>query len=121
MGKVRRYFCCTANLTGCKILGGIQLALIGIYLFLTIITLSAMSNRDNDAFSGLSDRQKKIAQGIAYLVLIIDIIFLGLMLLFPIFLIVGAAKRNACLLMTYIILNALSLNYYAAYAVFSSK
>ena len=101
MGEVRRYFCCTDNITGCKILGSIQLALTGICLLLAIVALSGAVSHD--------DRR----------VLTEEVIVFGLSLLFPIFLVVGAAKRNSCLLMTCIILNALSLLFYA-YAVFTS-
>ena len=101
MGEVRRYFCCTDNITGCKILGGIQLALIGIYFLLAIVALSSARSQD--------ERTTFTAAVIVF----------GLALLFPIFLVVGAAKRNSCLLMTCIILNALSLLFYA-YAVFTS-
>ena len=103
MGGVRRYFCCTTNLTACKIVGGIQLAFTGIgFILAIIIALSFVSD-----YNSLG------------LVLITITALFGLMLLFPIFLIAGAANRNSCLLMTCIILNALSFPIYAV-AVFAS-
>ena len=115
MGEVRRYFCCTDNLSGCKILGGIQLVYIGIAFILAIYALSTMSDSDK-SFEGLSDNEKDAARGLAGILL--TAIF-GLLLLFPIFLIVGAVKRNSCLLMTCIILNGLGLPFYV-YEVFAS-
>ena len=103
MGEVRRYFCCTTNLTACKIVGGIQLAFTGIgFILAIIIALSFVSD-----YNSLG------------LVLITITALFGLMLLFPIFLIAGAANRNSCLLMTCIILHGLGL-IYSVYAVFAS-
>ena len=121
MGEVRRYFCCTDNLSGCKILGGIQLVYIGIAFILAIYALSTMSDSDK-AFEGLSNNEKEAARGLAGIFL--TAIF-GLLLLSPIFLIVGAVKRNSCLLMTCIILNGLGLPFlihrvFASAAIFQN-
>ena len=40
MAEVRKYFCCTDNLTGCKIIGGVQFVLNATWLIISIIELS---------------------------------------------------------------------------------
>ena len=93
MGEVRRYFCCTDNLSGCKILGGVQLTFVGIIFILTIIDLAPALATDH-------------GRGIDIAVVVVIVIF-GVMLLIPILLVVGAAKRNSCLLMAWLILNGM--------------
>lgn len=52
MGEVRRYFCCTDNLSGCKILGGVQLTFVGYFFILVII-----GNGDRHLWSDASHSQ----------------------------------------------------------------
>ena len=108
MAEVRRYFCCTDNLTGCKILGGFQLVFCMIAFIVTIVLFCAVS-REHEL--------NKVGTAVWAIALVL-LIFTGLWLLFPILLIVGAVKRNSCLLMTCIILNGLTLPFYA-YATFT--
>ena len=93
--EVRRYFCCTDNLTGCKIIGGIQIALNAISLIFSIIALNVVLAKTN---SGL----------IAFLAIFLTVL-LGLMLLCAIFLVVAAYKRSATMLMVWIILNGIGI------------
>ena len=49
MAKVRKYFCCTDNLTACKIIGGIEIIENAINLILTllaVIGVAATSQQD---------------------------------------------------------------------------
>ena len=95
MAKVRRYFCCTDNLTGCKIIGGIQIALNAISLIFSIVALNVVLAKAN---TGL----------IAFLAIFL-VVLLGLMLLCAIFLVVAANKRSATMLMVWIILNGIGI------------
>ena len=95
MAEVRRYFCCTDNLTGCKIIGGIQIALNAISLIFSIVALNVVLAKAN---TGL----------IAFLAIFL-VVLLGLMLLCAIFLVVAAYKRSATMLMVWIILNGIGI------------
>ena len=91
MAKVRKYFCCTDNLTGCKIIGGFGIALNVIWLFISLIA------------------SWKMIMGWGYVqtvqtMAIYAITIFGLKSLSYIFLIIAACKRNATLLMVFIIL-----------------
>ena len=86
MGAVRKYFCCTDNITGCKIIGGIQLTLSVIFLGLYIFVYTQVEQKD----------AKTIA--------IVGIVLMGLAQLLSILLVVGAATRNFTLLMIWTIL-----------------
>ena len=44
MAEVRKYFCCTDNLTGCKIIGGIQIALNAILLIFSVVFNVVLAN-----------------------------------------------------------------------------
>ena len=101
--EVRRYFCCTDNLTGCKIIGGIQIALNAISLIFSIVALNvvlANGQQANDTFVH--------ARLIAFLAIFL-VVLLGLMLLCAIFLVVAANKRSATMLMVWIILNGIGI------------
>ena len=87
MAKVRKYFCCTDNLTGCKIIGGVQIAENAINLILTLLAV----------------------WGFWGTVAIILIVIFGLRLLCAIFLVVAASKRSAKMLMVWIILNCIGI------------
>ena len=91
MAEVRKYFCCTDNLTGCKIIGGFGIALNVIWLFISLIA------------------SWKMIMGWGYVqtvqtMAIYAITIFGLKSLSYIFLIIAACKRNATLLMVFIIL-----------------
>ena len=88
MAEVRKYFCCTDNLTGCKIIGGVQIALYAISLIISIIALIAIN---------------------AYATLIVVVFILSLAILCAIFLVVAAVMRNATMLMVWIIVNGIGI------------
>ena len=88
MAEVRKYFCCTDNLTGCKIIGGVQIALYAISLIISIIALIAIK---------------------AYATLIVVVVILSLAILCAIFLVVAAVMRNATMLMVWIIVNGIGI------------
>ena len=97
MAEVRKYFCCTDNLTGCKIIGGIQIALNAILLIFSVVFNVVLANH-----------QQANTGPIAFLAIFIAVL-LGLMLLCAIFLVVAAYKRSATMLMVWIILNGIGI------------
>ena len=101
MTEERRYFCCTDNLTGCKILGAIQLFFSFIALILVIV--------DIVVFGENPDKGEATLVTTTWVTLLVLLFLTGLWLLVPIMLIFGAIKRNPCLMMTYLILNGLSI------------
>ena len=98
MAEVRKYFFCTDNLTACKIIGGVEIAVI--ISLLAVIGVAATSQQDQI--------QKKEA-GFWGAVTIIFIVIFGLRLLSAIFLVVAASKRSAKMLMVWIILNCIGI------------
>ena len=95
MAEVRKYFCCTDNLTGCKIIGGVGIALNVIWLIISLIAYWEMS------WNEWEDRNQTM--------LIYAITIFGLKSLSYIFLIIAACKRNATLLIVFIILIGLDI------------
>ena len=93
MAEVRKYFCCTDNLTGCKIIGGFGIALNVIWLFISLIASWEMI----------------MGWGYVQTIPIYAVIIFGLKSLSYIFLIIAACKRNATLLMVFIILILLDI------------
>ena len=92
MAEVRKYFCCTDNLTGCKIIGGFGIALNVIWLFISLIA--------SCEYWGWCYVQTMT---------IYALVIFGLKSLSYIFLIIAACKRNATLLMVFIILILLDI------------
>ena len=103
MAKVRKYFCCTDNLTACKIIGGIEIVENAIMLLLSLIAVTGVA-----AASQQGQIQKKEA-GFWGAGAIILIVIFGLRLLCAIFLVVAASKRSAKMLMVWIILNCIGI------------
>ena len=97
MAEVRKYFCCTDNLTGCKIIGGIQIALNAILLIFSVVFNVVLANHQQPN-TGL----------IAFIAIFLAVL-LGLELLCAIFLVVAAYKRSATMLMVWIILNGIGI------------
>ena len=93
MAEVRKYFCCTDNLTGCKIIGGVGIALNKIWLIISLMIMVMMIMR----------------WGYVQTMPIYAVIIFGLKSLSYIFLIIAARKRNATLLMVFIILIGLDI------------
>ena len=88
MAEVRKYFCCTDNLTGCKIIGGVQFVLNAIWLIISIIELSQIP-----------------AYAHVQTMAIIAAVILGLKILCSIFLLSAVKERSATMLMVWIVLN----------------
>ena len=100
--EVRKYFCCTDNLTACKIIGGIEIVENAIMLLLSLIGIAATSQHP--------DIQKDAAAtNLVAAVGIVLIVIFGLRLLCAIFLVVAASKRSARMLMVWIILNCIGI------------
>ena len=96
MAEVRKYFCCTDNLTGCKIIGGVQIALYAISLIISIVALIAINAEHSD-------------DAYAIATLIVVVVILSLAILCAIFLVVAAVMRNATMLMVWIIVNGIGI------------
>ena len=88
MAEVRKYFCCTDNLTGCKIIGGVQFVLNAFWLIISIIELSQIP-----------------AYAHVQTMAIIAAVILGLKILCSIFLLSAVKERSATMLMMWIVLN----------------
>ena len=93
MAEVRKYFCCTDNLTGCKIIGGVQIALYAISLIISIVALIPINKEHSDN---------------AYAIIVV-VVILSLAILCAIFLVVAAVMRNATMLMVWIVVNAIGI------------
>ena len=93
MAKVRKYFCCTDNLTGCKIIGGVQIALYAISLIISIVALTAINADDAYAIAAI----------------IVVVVILSLAILCAIFLVVAAVMRNATMLMVWVVVNGIGI------------
>ena len=89
MAEVTKYCCCTNNLTGCKIIGGVQIALYAMML-IAFCVLTAFPRGD---------------MTLAIFVFVV----LGLEILSAIFLIVAASKRSATMLLVWMVLNGIGI------------
>ena len=98
MAEVRKYFCCTDNLTGCKIVGGVQIALNAIFLIIFIYIVGIIgANEKGDASAALG----------ALDIIVLVVCCLGIPV--AILLVVGAVKRSATCLMVFIVLNGIGM------------
>ena len=88
MTPIRRYFCCTDNITGCKILGGIWFTLIVFFSIFAIVEL----------------KLQHITNAATILVVLMIIV---VSLSFAILLVIGAVQRNSTLLTTWMVLNGI--------------
>ena len=75
MAEVRKYFCCTDNLTACKIIGGVQITLYAIFL------IKILTGEDRE-----------------FALVIPAAVWLGSLILCAISLVVAASKRSATML-----------------------
>ena len=103
MAEVRKYFCCTDNLTACKIIGGVEIAENAINLILTLLAVIGV------AATSQQDQIQKKEAGFWGAVTIIFIVIFGLRLLSAIFLVVAASKRSATMLKVWIILQCIGI------------
>ena len=128
MGEVTRFFCCTTNIIGCKIFGGIQAVLNAVYLALIIYAQVVVNDRFDQLhrqYAGLIDYQtrKQLANlsATSNIVLSITMAIYSLAILFSLMLIAGAMKRNTCLVKTWMVFNALAILAYAYGSFFNGK
>ena len=101
MAEVRRFFCCTDNLTACKIAGGVQIALNAILIIFMIICLYPLG-----LIMVLT--QGHGSSGALALLCIFAVLF-GSGILSAILLVVAASKRSATMLMVWIVLNGIGI------------
>ena len=88
MESVRRYFCCTDNITGCKILGGFWFTLIAFFSIFAIVEL----------------KLQHITNPASILVVLMIIV---VSLSFAILLVIAAVERNSTLLKTWMVFNGI--------------
>ena len=88
MESVRRYFCCTDNITGCQILGGFWVTLIAFFSIFTIVEL----------------KLQHITNPASILVVLMIIV---VSLSFAILLVIAAVERNSTLLKTWMVFNGI--------------
>ena len=94
MVEVRKYCCCTNNLTACKIVGGVQIALNAIVLTILLWFLNQFQGNDRNH---------------AMVVAAVVASVFGVSILCNILLVIAASKRNATMLMVWIVLNGICL------------
>ena len=118
-----KFFCCTNNLTGCKIVGGVQIALNVIYLMLLVVAIhranaaNAMVNKVYHQYSQHHPAIRNYHHQASTTKQILDYYGIGFVLfgggiLCGILLVVGASKRSATMLMVWIVLNGICIGWY---------
>ena len=90
MAEVRKYFCTTDNVTGSKIIGGIQIALNVSF----VVNFVQLTRPEDDS-------------GVLAIAFILILVAYGLGLLVSILLVAGAAKGNGAMIKAYLILNSI--------------
>ena len=130
MGEVTRFFCCTTNIIGCKIFGGIQAGLNAGYLIVVIYGFALANDQFDQVHQQLRDAglyRHKFHQELAELsntsntLLIITMVIYSLAILISLMLIAGAMKRNSCLVKTWMVFNGLAILAYAYGTFFNGK
>ena len=116
-----KFFCCTNNLTGCKIVGGVQIALNVIFLIISVMAISAANahaNAYHNAYQhGYSYNHATAVRDAVSFATILVAVFFGGGILCGILLVVGASKRSATMLMVWIVLNGICIGW-DAYKLF---
>ena len=126
MAEVRQYFCCTNNLTACKIVGGVQIALNVIYLIISVMAINAanaLANAHANAYQnayqhGYSYNHATTATALSFTTILVVVLFGG-GILCGILLVVGASKRSATMLMVWIVLNGICVGSYFFLFIYS--
>ena len=90
MAEVRKYFCTTDNVTGSKIIGGIQIALNVSF----VVNFVQLTRPEDDS-------------GVLAIAFILILVAYGLGLLVSILLVAGATKGNPAMIKAYLILNSI--------------
>ena len=111
-----KFFCCTNNLTGCKIVGGVQIALNVIFLIISVMAISAANahaNAYHNAYQhGYSyNHATAVREAVSFATILVSVFFGG-GILCGILLVVGASKRSATMLMVWIVLNGICIGWY---------
>ena len=125
-----KFFCCTNNLTGCKIVGGVQIALNVIYLMLLVVAIhranaaNAMVNKVYHQYSQHHPAIRNYHHQASTTKQILDYYGIGFVLfgggiLCGILLVVGASKRSATMLMVWIVLNGICVGSYLFLFIYS--
>ena len=112
MAEVRQYFCCTNNLTGCKIVGGVQIALNVIFLIISVMAISAANAHANAYHNAYQHGYSYNHATALSFATILVFVFFGGGILCGILLVVGASKRSATMLMVWIVLNGICIGWY---------
>ena len=118
-----KFFCCTNNLTGCKIVGGVQIALNVIYLIISVMAISAANahahaNAYHNAYQHGYSYNHATADAVSIATIIVAVLFGG-GILCGILLVVGASKRSATMLMVWIVLNGICVGSYFFLFIYS--
>ena len=117
MGEVTRFFCCTTNIEGCKLFGGILAVLNAVYLVMNIYTLVIVNERfdfTRNIYSELPELGTSLALTIATMIH-------SLAILISLMLIAGAMKRESCLVMTWMLFNGLTILAYVYECFFKGE
>ena len=118
-----KFFCCTNNLTGCKIVGGVQIALNVIFLIISVMAISAANahaNAYHNAYQhGYSYNHATAVRDAVSFATILVSVFFGGGILCGILLVVGASKRSATMLMVWIVLNGICVGSYLFLFIYS--
>ena len=110
------FFCCTTNITGCKIVGGIQAVLNAVFLGLVIYAHHQLVNDKLRLRFGnpyYTENKFYQASASAAIVFIITMVIYSLAILISLMLIAGAMIRNSCLVKTWMVFNGLAILAYA--------
>jgi len=124
MGEVTRFFLCTTNITGCKIVGGIQAVLNAVFLGLVIYAHHQLVNDKLRLRFGnpyYTENKFYQASASAAIVCIITMVIYSLAILISLMLIAGAMIRNSCLVKTWMVFNGLAILAYAYESFFNGK
>ena len=124
MGEVTRFFLCTTNITGCKIVGGIQAVLNAVFLGLVIYAHHQLVNDQLRLRIGnpyYTENKFYQASASAAIVCIITMVIYSLAILISLMLIAGAMKRNSCLVKTWMVFNGLAILAFAYESFFKGE
>ena len=114
-----KFFCCTNNLTGCKIVGGVQIALNVIFLIISVMAISAANAHANAYHNAYQHGYSYNHATALSFATILVFVFFGGGILCGILLVVGASKRSATMLMVWIVLNGICVGSYLFLFIYS--
>ena len=119
------FFCCTTNITGCKIVGGIQAVLNAVFLGLVIYAHHQLVNdqlrlRIGNPYYTENKFYQALASA-ATVFIITMVITAWPYFLISLMLIAGAMKRNSCLVKTWMVFNGLAILAFAYESFFKGE